>query len=453
MVEEIKVSVIMPVYNAERYLVQCLDSVVSQTLKEIEIICVDDGSDDNSVQIIKDYCSKDDRISLMHQDHSHAGPARNRGMSVARGKYLVFWDSDDYFFPNALKFMYEQCEKDNADICICGGKRYFEAEELETPSPRYLRKNEIPEEIPFNIKTAPDHVISITVEAPWNKMFLKSFIEETGLQFHPCRNGNDIFFVISALCLAQRITLVNKPLVCYRFIRKESLNSTISEGLKGAINEWLYTASFLKEHEAFPKRSFANKCFESVLHLLNNTENWPVFRENYLMLQNGYLEKLGITCSEDDSYYYMKYHNDAVKNMYRLTPEEFSRYIGRVFFLKESEAVAKARKNKEDSKATTKKLNKEIESINIKLVQIKEENKLIKEENDYAKKEIEKKNNEINELKKSINNKNEELLTLKKNVDSKKHEIKAIKESVSYKVGRKLTWVPRHIRDIAKKSK
>ena len=94
-----KVSVIIPVYNVEPYLKQCMDSVVGQTLKDIEIICVDDGSTDGSLDILKEYATEDSRIQIIEQKNAGAGAARNNGMRHATGKYLSFLDSDDFFEP------------------------------------------------------------------------------------------------------------------------------------------------------------------------------------------------------------------------------------------------------------------------------------------------------------------------------------------------------------------
>ena len=100
---EVKVSVIMPVYNVEKYLRQSLDSVLAQTLSEIEIICVDDGSTDGSYDILEEYAAKDQRITVLKQQNQYAGVARNHGLEKAGGKYVVFWDSDDFFEKNALQ--------------------------------------------------------------------------------------------------------------------------------------------------------------------------------------------------------------------------------------------------------------------------------------------------------------------------------------------------------------
>ncbi len=384
----IKVSVIIPVYNTEKYLEQCLDSVINQTLREIEIICVDDGSTDRSVEILKEYQEKDPRIQILYQKNSYAGVARNNGKAVAKGEYLVFWDSDDYFMLNALEEMYNKCVEDDADICICSGRQFYEEEGFEAPGPRYIRKFEIPETIPFNRITAEDHVISITVEVPWNKMFRRAFIEKQGLDFKECRNANDVYFVVNALCLADRITLVDKELVYYRKAKQSGLMATLKSGLMNAIITWIETAENLQRHNAFPQRTFANRAVESMVNLLNSTPSWEEYKEAFLFLQEGNLEKLGICYDVNDDYYYVKYHKEVARHLYEDTPEQFSKWIGTVFFRKE--AIASARRRADNEK----------------------KNKTI------AKKEA---------------------------------EIRRIRESNTYKAGRMLTWLPRKCRNAMKK--
>lgn len=111
-----KVSVIMPVYNVENYLRQCLDSVINQTLREIEIICVDDGSSDNSLKILLEYAAKDKRITVIKQNNLYAGVARNAGIAVAKGEYLSFLDSDDFFELNMLEEAYKAIKKEKSEI-------------------------------------------------------------------------------------------------------------------------------------------------------------------------------------------------------------------------------------------------------------------------------------------------------------------------------------------------
>ena len=118
----IKVSVIIPVYNAENYLPMALESILKQTLTDIEVICVDDGSTDHSLQILEKYQKMDRRITILKQKNSYAGVARNYGMSVAKGKYLAFLDSDDYFVPEMLERAYRNGEEQGADVVIFDGE-------------------------------------------------------------------------------------------------------------------------------------------------------------------------------------------------------------------------------------------------------------------------------------------------------------------------------------------
>jgi len=114
----IKVSVIVPVYNCENYLSEMLDSILNQSMKEIEVICVDDGSTDGSAQILKEYADKDARVTVLTQENAGAGIARNAGIKIAQGKYLSILDSDDWFEPDMLEKAYQKCEQDRADLCV-----------------------------------------------------------------------------------------------------------------------------------------------------------------------------------------------------------------------------------------------------------------------------------------------------------------------------------------------
>ena len=120
----VKVSVIIPVFNVEDYLKQCLDSVVHQTLKDIEIICVNDSSTDKSLDILEEYAKTDWRIRVITQPNAGAGAARNKGMDVATGKYLAFLDSDDFFELNMLEKAYEMAEDEQSDLVVYKSDQY-----------------------------------------------------------------------------------------------------------------------------------------------------------------------------------------------------------------------------------------------------------------------------------------------------------------------------------------
>ena len=132
-----KVSIIIPIYNEEKYLEQCLDSICGQTWKETEIICIDDGSTDNSPRILESYAKKDSRIKIITQKNKFAGVARNRGMECASGKYLAFLDADDCYEPNMMEKMVWKAEANQSDIVIC---RYLERNGEGSLKTYFLRK-------------------------------------------------------------------------------------------------------------------------------------------------------------------------------------------------------------------------------------------------------------------------------------------------------------------------
>ena len=116
--DDIKVSVIIPIYNAYDYLRPALDTVVDQTLREIEIICIDDGSTDHSLDIIKEYQKADERVRIVTENNAGVSTARNKGIIRTRGKYIIFLDADDFYEPTLIEDMYEMAERESLDITV-----------------------------------------------------------------------------------------------------------------------------------------------------------------------------------------------------------------------------------------------------------------------------------------------------------------------------------------------
>ena len=180
---DIKVSVIMPVYNAEKTVGEALDSLLCQTEKDIEIICVDDGSNDNSLNILNEYAAKDNRIKVLHQENLRAGVARNNGLKISRGGYVIFLDSDDFFEPDLIEKTYKRAVEKDADIVL------FDADKFDAQTNQYLRGVYLfPDRIAgnkevFSRKTTADSLFQITTACPWTKLFKKEFIVSKGLEF------------------------------------------------------------------------------------------------------------------------------------------------------------------------------------------------------------------------------------------------------------------------------
>lgn len=222
----VKVSVIIPVYNVEPYLKQCMDSVVGQTLKDIEIICVDDGSTDDSLNILKEYAAEDSRVQIIQQQNAGAGAARNNGMRHATGKYLSFLDSDDFFEPRMLERAYDLAEKDQADFVAYKSDQYHTEKNQFVPVNWVVRENEIPPYHPFNHRQMTGNVFKVFVGWAWDKLFLREFVDKYNLTFQEQRTSNDMLFVFSAVALAKKISVVPAVLAHQRRDAKDSLSKT-----------------------------------------------------------------------------------------------------------------------------------------------------------------------------------------------------------------------------------
>ncbi len=223
--KNIKVSVIVPVYNSEQYLETCLKSLLFQTLRDIEVICVDDGSTDRSCEILNQYAEQDVRLRVLHQKNQYAGMARNNGLAVARGKYVCFLDSDDFFSLSLLEKTYSRGEETDADIVIFGAQRYDTVAKTAEKVSFYFDRRFLPDKEVFSYKDIPDRILMLTTPAPWTKLYRRDFVQQQGLQFQPLQNSNDAYFVLLSMCTARRIAYVDEELVYYRVGQKNNLQS------------------------------------------------------------------------------------------------------------------------------------------------------------------------------------------------------------------------------------
>ncbi len=221
-----EISVIIPVYNSEKYLRQCLDSIVNQTFKDLEIICVNDGSTDSSLQILQEYASKDDRFVVINQENGGAGKARNTGLQSATGKYLSFLDSDDFFEPTMLQKAHEKIEKDNSDFVVYNSDQYVTEKNDYVSAVCGIRPTAIPPYMPFSYRRLTENIFKAFVGWAWDKLYRKSFVDEHKLYFQEQRTSNDMLFVFSALIVAKRISVIYEVLAHQRRDAEGSLSKT-----------------------------------------------------------------------------------------------------------------------------------------------------------------------------------------------------------------------------------
>lgn len=198
-----KLSIIVPVYNVEKYLPKCLESLIKQTLKDIEIICVNDGSMDNSLAILKEFASKDSRIRIIDNQHQGVAKTRNTGIEQSTGEYIGFVDSDDYIDIDFFEKLYNSATKSNSDIAIASilkHKNFFNIYNAK------YTKEETAITIQDKIKLCEDkkHFFFYA----WNKIYHSGFIKENNIKFSEGQIYEDVMFAIKALYYSNKIISV-----------------------------------------------------------------------------------------------------------------------------------------------------------------------------------------------------------------------------------------------------
>ncbi|MDY3918011.1 MAG: glycosyltransferase family 2 protein [Candidatus Limivivens sp.] len=225
--QKIKVSVILPVYNGEAYLRKCMDDILAQTLKEIQVICINDGSADSTLEILREYAAADDRVLVIDQENTGAGQARNNGLVYAEGEYLSFLDADDFFEPQMLEKAYQSAVSAQADITVFRGDRYDDTLERFVQMDYSVKTRLLPGKNPFSFHDLPDSIFTVFVGWAWDKLYRRDFVmEDEKLRFQNLRTSNDLFFVFSSLTKARKIYVADELLVHHRIHVKGSLSVT-----------------------------------------------------------------------------------------------------------------------------------------------------------------------------------------------------------------------------------
>lgn len=329
----IKVSVVMPVYNAQEYLKDCMDSLVNQTLKEIEIICVDDASTDSSYSILQDYAAKDNRIKVIRQENGGAGAARNNGMQYATGEYLSILDSDDFYDLDMLEKAYNKVKGTESDIVVFACDHYDNVKKSYYPNNYSIRKHLLPEKSPFAGVDIPKDIFMVFVGWSWDKLFRRSFVEKNNLKFQEQRTTNDMLFVYSAVAKADSIVTMDEVLVHHRqaqgtlsVTREKSWHCFYDAlvALKEQLIEWGLFERF--------QQDYINYCVNfSLWHL--NTLKESTRTLLYNKLREEWFDNLGVT-KFPESYFYNNYEYKQYRLIYEYpleqkVPKEVEKEIAR----------------------------------------------------------------------------------------------------------------------------
>lgn len=212
----IKISVIIPVYNVERYIKECIDCVLNQTLKDIEVICINDASPDNCLEILNEYAQKDKRLKIIDlKENQGMGNARNFGIQEAKGEYIMFLDSDDFLEPQAVETAYKKILENDNDFVIFDYNKY-----IEETCEKILVKNYT---APFQNLGNKNSIKLSDCDCPffsgafiWNKIYKLSFIKEYNIKFPQKKFQEDLFFLVQVFACSNSFSFVSEPLYNYR---------------------------------------------------------------------------------------------------------------------------------------------------------------------------------------------------------------------------------------------
>ncbi len=323
----VKVSVVLPVYNEERYLKQCLDSICSQTMKEIEIICVDDGSTDASPKILQDYAKEDFRIRLITQENQYAGAARNKGMKQALGKYLLFLDADDFYAPDMIEKMAGKAEETDADIVICRHVQQDEEGHTEQMSwefeDLFLGGRDVFAGKDLNC----GGIFQIAKGWAWDKLFRADFVKECGYWFPEFRSSEDGFFVYTLMARAKRMAYMEDALAVHRIRVSGSLSNTKEKNWRNGFKMWSLIGEELKKQGLYKtyEQSFINELVYFLLWYLESMQTFEAFKNCYQYIQMIMEQEFGIL-DYGEGFFFQKELYGWYRQVVRLPLEEYLFY-------------------------------------------------------------------------------------------------------------------------------
>lgn len=305
--EQPKVSVIIPVYNAQKYLKRCLDSICGQTLQNIEIICINDGSNDNSPAILSDYEKKDKRIHIIDQMNQGAGAARNAGLSIATGQYISFVDADDFTVPQMLKRAYEKAISTESDLVVFDIYTYNHKTGTVSSPDFFLNKDLISDTEGFSLEDNAKYIFNFTSPTVWNKLFSHQFIKKNNLSYHNVKrcSADANYFAMMAVALASKISILDERLLYLRTNNYSSLTWSKEPDTEEMMYEWLVIKNAIVDKDIFNQagQSFANRALEHFLNKLERMRTGAGFEGLYSRLRDYYFNEYGLENKPEEFFY------------------------------------------------------------------------------------------------------------------------------------------------------
>ena len=240
------ISVIVPVYNIEKYLPRCIDSILNQTYKNWEVIFINDGSTDNSLKILEEYKKRDERIKIIDKKNAGSGAARNDGLESSEGEYIAFLDSDDWYEKNFLEKLYNNLVENNSDVAMCNPKMTYNDMSKDKKINTYFF-NEI------ELNKTPEKILGIlAMPVVWNKLYKKDIIVKNRIRFPNYSFCEDVEFLYKIFLYVNKVSKIEDDLYNY-YQREDSATKKIKEE---AIKQ---VYKVLKNIERYIKSNFPDK--------------------------------------------------------------------------------------------------------------------------------------------------------------------------------------------------
>lgn len=280
-IENKKVTIIIPTYNVQDYIAECLDSIIAQTYINLEILLIDDGSTDNTLNILQEFALKNSRIKIFCQENQGAAVARNLGLSIATGKYVIFLDSDDYFEKDLVEKSIERAEKFNADIVVFRAIAFDNITGERSPLNDKIGSLKEYQQKSFNYKDLPDKILNLFLIAPWNKLYNREFLNKHSFQFQNVKRSNDLYFTSATLVSAEKIILLDKVLVNYRVGLTKNLQSGNDKTPLDFYKALVALKNYLEEKDLYcvVYKSYLKMAVEVIFYNINSLKSEKQFKE------------------------------------------------------------------------------------------------------------------------------------------------------------------------------
>ena len=296
---DVKVSIIIPVYNPGELLNRCLDSASNQTLKDIEIICIDDGSSDGSLDILNRYAKNDSRFKVLSQPNLGAGIARNKGLEYANGEYIVFLDSDDYIESDMCECLYNHAKRLDSDLVLFNNRWYL-GDNSTRDFIHFDSFEEDPKTFVFDYRFIHNKVLSGFFGVIWTKFYKKSFLEDNNIGFPSHKLYNDLEFHIKSVLLAKRIAYCPKIFYHYNKLGHPSLQTKyvgkreaiVFYDVMVGIRDFLIEKGFMDEFRI----DFLNFTFRHLYSKINEMEDG--YKNEFFLKIKEFFESILITAEE-----------------------------------------------------------------------------------------------------------------------------------------------------------